>query len=77
MFFMDAEGKELLNYFEIFKVGMVILGLFVCHWFMRNSSVKEMASKQNPYVLGVFWAVMVFLICIAQGTGEQFIYFQF
>ncbi|WP_435577948.1 MBOAT family O-acyltransferase [Gilvibacter sp.] len=77
MFFMDAEGKELLNYFEIFKVGMVILGLFVCHWIMRNSSVKEMASKQNPLVLGVFWAVMVFLICIAQGTGEQFIYFQF
>jgi len=27
--------------------------------------------------LGILWAVMLFLIAIAQGSGEQFIYFQF
>ena len=39
--------------------------------------VKEVASKMSPALLGVGWAVMIFLILIAQGTGEQFIYFQF
>jgi alginate O-acetyltransferase complex protein AlgI len=39
--------------------------------------MKEVAQKTSPWVLGVFWAILFFLIIIAQGSGEQFIYFQF
>ena len=44
---------------------------------MINTSVKEVSEKTSPILLGVLWAVMLFLITIAQGSGEQFIYFQF
>lgn len=77
MFFLNPDGVELLNYFELFKVGVVILGLFISHWMMRDSSMRQTALKTKPYALGLYWAVIIFLIFIAQGTGEQFIYFQF
>ncbi len=77
MFFMNDEGAKVLQSFEILKVAVVITILFLCHWFMRNTSMKEVHSKTNPILFGVVWAVMAFLIVIAQGSGEQFIYFQF
>ena len=77
MFIMNQDGIELLNYAEITKVGLVILGLFISHWVMRDTSMRQTALKTKPYALGLYWAVIIFLICIAQGTGEQFIYFQF
>ncbi|MCK7591556.1 MBOAT family protein [Subsaxibacter sp. CAU 1640] len=77
MFFMNVEGSKVLDSFEIIKVLAVISILFVCHWFMRNTSLKEVSFKIPSWVLGVFWAIMFFLIVISQGSGEQFIYFQF
>jgi alginate O-acetyltransferase complex protein AlgI len=77
MFFLNPDGAKVLSNFDIIKVLTLIAALFVTHWFMRNTSVKEVASKTSPLLLGVGWAIMIFLIAIAQGTGEQFIYFQF
>ena len=77
MFFLNPDGAKVLSNFDIIKVLTVVAALFVTHWFMRNTSVKEVASKTSPLLLGVGWAIMIFLIAIAQGTGEQFIYFQF
>jgi len=77
MFLMNPEGEKVLGSFDIIKVGVIIGLLFIIHWFMRNSSVKEVLSKLSPVTVGVIWAVMFFLIALAQGSGEQFIYFQF
>lgn len=77
MFFLNPEGSKILSNFDIIKVLTLIAALFLTHWFMRNTSVKEVAAKTSPVVLGLGWAIMIFLIAIAQGTGEQFIYFQF
>ncbi len=77
MFFLNPEGAEILPNFQIAQVLTLIGLLFVTHWLMRNTSVKEVASKTSPGLLGIVWAAMIFLILIAQGTGEQFIYFQF
>ena len=77
MFFMNGEGEKILDTFDILKVFTVITALFLCHWFMRNTSVKEVSTKMSPVLLGILWAVMLVLITIAQGSGEQFIYFQF
>lgn len=77
MFFMNSEGKKVLQSFDIIKVLIVITLLFICHWFMRNTNMKAVSEKTNPVILGVIWAILAFLIIIAQGSGEQFIYFQF
>lgn len=77
MFYLNPEGEKVLGSFDIIKVGVIIGLLFLCHWFMRNSSLKEVSEKIPPYVLGIVWAIIFFLIVIAQGSGEQFIYFQF
>jgi alginate O-acetyltransferase complex protein AlgI len=77
MLFMNGDGEKILGTFEIIKVLVVVTLLFICHWMMRNTSMKEVSEKTSPWLLGVVWAVMFFLIVIAQGSGEQFIYFQF
>ncbi|MCF6295566.1 MAG: MBOAT family protein [Flavobacteriaceae bacterium] len=77
MFYMQTDGEKILGSFEILKVSVVIAILFLCHWVMRNTSVKEVSLKTSPWVLGIVWTIMFMLIVIAQGSGEQFIYFQF
>jgi alginate O-acetyltransferase complex protein AlgI len=77
MFYMQTEGEKILETFTVLKVSVVIVLLFLCHWVMRNTSLKDLSLKTPAWVLGVVWAVMLFLIVIAQGSGEQFIYFQF
>jgi alginate O-acetyltransferase complex protein AlgI len=77
MLFMNPEGEKLLQSFDIIKVFTLISLMFLSHWFMRNTSLKEVSLKTSPWVLGVVWAIMFLLIAIAQGSGEQFIYFQF
>ncbi|WP_411768148.1 MBOAT family O-acyltransferase [Winogradskyella sp. A3E31] len=77
MFYVETDGEKVLGYFTILQVSVLITILFICHWLMRNTSMKEVSLKTNPYVLGIVWAIMTFLIIISQGSGEQFIYFQF
>ncbi len=77
MFYLNPDGAKVLANFDILKVGIIIGLLFICHWFMRNTSVEAVSKKVSPITLGVIWASMFFLIAIAQGSGEQFIYFQF
>jgi len=77
MFYMQTGGEKILQTFDILKVSTVIAILFLCHWIMRNTSMKEVSLKTPSWVLGIVWAIMAFLIIIAQGSGEQFIYFQF
>jgi alginate O-acetyltransferase complex protein AlgI len=74
---LNTEGDKILETFDIVKVMIVISILFLAHWLMRNTSLKEVSQKTSPLAFGVFWAILVFLIVIAQGSGEQFIYFQF
>ena len=77
MFLMNPVGEKVLGLFDLIKVGIVISLLFLCHWAMRNTSVKEVSKKISPLSLALVWVVMILLISIAQGSGEQFIYFQF
>lgn len=77
MFFLNPEGEKILGSFDLVKVGTVIGLLFISHWFMRNTSMKEVSEKISTTAFGVIWAILIFFIVIAQGSGEQFIYFQF
>jgi alginate O-acetyltransferase complex protein AlgI len=77
MLFLNTDGIKILTSFDIIKVLFLIGILFLTHWFMRNTSVKEVSKKMSPISLGLAWSIMVLLLVIAQGSGEQFIYFQF
>ena len=77
MLFMNPEGSKILHGFDIIRVLTLIGILFICHWCMRNTSMKEVSKKMHPIILGAIWGILLFLISIAQGSGEQFIYFQF
>lgn len=77
MLYINTEGEKILEQFDILKVLILVTLLFLCHWVMRNTSMKAVSEKISPWVLGVVWAIMFFLIVISQGSGEQFIYFQF
>lgn len=77
MLFINGDGGKILYSFDIIKVFILISILFICHWVMRNTSMKEVSLKTPSWVLGIVWAAMFFLIAISQGSGEQFIYFQF
>ena len=77
MFFLNPEGEKVLQYLDVIKVFSVISVLFLVHWFMRDTSVKQVAAKIPWWIMGVIWAAMLILLAIAQGSSEQFIYFQF
>jgi alginate O-acetyltransferase complex protein AlgI len=77
MFYLQTDGAQILGVFDILKVCSIIGILFLCHWAMRNTSMKTVASKIPAWLLGIVWAILFFLIIISQGNGEQFIYFQF
>ncbi len=77
MFFLNDDGAKVVHTFDIIKVFVVVTVLFLCHWFMRNTSMSEVSKKVNPVAFGIFWAALIFLIIVSQGSGEQFIYFQF
>ena len=77
MLFINDGGEKIVPSFDIIKVFVLISLLFICHWIMRNTSMKDVSLKTPAWLLGVVWGIMLFLIAISQGSGEQFIYFQF
>lgn len=77
MLFMNEEGEKIVGTFDVFKVFILIGLLFISHWLMRKTSLREVSLSMSPVTMGIVWAIMLFLIVISQGSGEQFIYFQF
>lgn len=77
MFFLNPDGEKILQYEDIIKVLTVMALVFLVHWFMRDTSVRQVAEKTPKWVLAVGWAFMFVILAIAQGSSEQFIYFQF
>lgn len=74
--FSFSDGAMVISYLDIYATAIVITLLFAAHWYMRNHTLADRAP-QNQTLLGISWAVMLVLTIIAQGSGEQFVYFQF
>lgn len=77
MFGQADKGTLLLPTMDLIKVAVVIVPTLLFHWFMRNTSVLQVAQKTNWLVLGIVWSVLLMAIVISQKTGDSFIYFQF
>ena len=77
MLIPGTAGELVLQKLDIQIVFIVTAGLFLTHFLMRNTSVKDVAARMPWWLVSIGWAVMLFLVVTAQSQGEQFIYFQF
>ncbi len=77
MLYIKPGAKLVLESFDLIKVFSITGILFLMHYYMRQRTVKMVADKLPTVIFSILWAIMVLLILIAQGSGEQFIYFQF
>jgi D-alanyl-lipoteichoic acid acyltransferase DltB (MBOAT superfamily) len=77
MFGFVNDGTALLPTLDIIKVSSITVLLVLTHWFMRNTSVLNVAQKTKWWVVGLFWAFLVILLVLSQKTSDSFIYFQF
>ena len=62
---------------EILQVTIVIIGLLIAHWRLRETSIEAAVARQPRWVIHPCWAVMAGSIILTQGNGNSFIYFQF
>lgn len=77
MFGQAEKGALLLPTVDIIKVSVVIVLTILFHWFLRNTSVLQVAQKTKWWVLGLVWGFLVIAVIISQKSGDSFIYFQF
>lgn len=77
MLFLHPDGVLVLEYFDLLKVFVLMGIVFLTHFYMRHHTIKMISQSIPNWMFSIVWALMIFLIVIAQGSGEQFIYFQF
>jgi D-alanyl-lipoteichoic acid acyltransferase DltB (MBOAT superfamily) len=77
MFTRVNKGAPLLPTVDMIKVTVVIVLMVATHWFMRNTTVLEVARKTKWWIVGIVWSVMLLLLILSQASSSSFIYFQF
>jgi alginate O-acetyltransferase complex protein AlgI len=77
MFGLAAGAEPVLPTIYMIKVVVIVTGILVVQWLMRNRTVEELVSRTPWWVTGAVAAGMLFSVIVAQGSGEAFIYFQF
>jgi len=76
MFSFHSNGNMVIQYLDIYITFIIISITFGSHGFMRNRTLESLSTIRQP-IIGIVWGLMLVLLIIAQGNGEQFIYFQF
>ncbi|HEY6064299.1 MAG TPA: MBOAT family O-acyltransferase [Chitinophagaceae bacterium] len=77
MFSAVSHGAVLLSTLSMIKITVIILGLIVFHWLMRDTRVLVVAEKMPWWLLGLIWSVILLLLILSQESSSSFIYFQF
>ena len=77
MFSNVKDGTALLPTLSIIKVSVIMSGILVFHWLMRNTRVLQVANKMSWWLLGLVWTVILLLLIFSQESSSSFIYFQF
>jgi len=72
----QGQGTLLSTNLALLTGGTPIV-LFLCHWFMRNSSLERLAARCPWFVKTAAIAVMLALIVLSRNPDRAFIYFQF
>ena len=77
MFGLAPDAAPVLPTIYMIKVAVIITGILVVQWLMRNRTLEDVVSRAPWWLTGAIAAAMLFSVIIAQGAGEAFIYFQF
>ena len=77
MFGAHAEAKPILSTMLIAATLSIVAGIVAAHWWMRRRTLESVLLRVPAVALSMGMGLMAFLIVIAQGNGNAFIYFQF
>ena len=72
-----TEGIAVMPTIDMIKVTVITILMFMSHWFMKNTSVWQVAQKTKWYIIAIAWSLMLILIILSQKSSDSFIYFQF
>lgn len=72
-----AAQIEIYYPYEAVFAGIVIIGIFLFHWLMRDSSLEELAGKMHWSIFSFIIALMLIVIILNPGGSRAFVYFQF
>ena len=74
---LNVHAEPILPTVHLTMVTLIVSGIVLAHWRMRQQTLEAAIAQVPAVVLSGVLALMAFLIVIAQGTGNAFIYFQF
>lgn len=74
---MNTTATPILPTVHLVMVALIVGGIVATHWLMRERTLESAIARVPAPLLSLAWALMLFAIVIAQGTGNAFIYFQF
>lgn len=77
MFGLTKRGSVILPTMDVIIITVVVTLMIIIHWFMRNTTVLQVAQKTKWWIVAAVWAIMICGIIISQKSGDSFIYFQF
>lgn len=77
MFGQADKGVALLPTIDMIKVTAVVTLMVIFHWFMRDTSVMQVAQKMKWWMVSIVWSFMLIALIISQKSADSFIYFQF
>lgn len=77
MFGQTENGVAILPTIDMIKVSTVVVFMVIVHWFMRNTSVMQVAQKIKWWGLSIVWSLMIIALIVSQKSSDSFIYFQF
>ena len=77
MFGFAQNGEPILTNLAIIKVVIIVTGMVIAHWLMRNTKVVDLIPKLSWWLVGLVWAVILLLLIWSQESSSSFIYFQF
>ena len=74
---LNAGAPPLLAATEIAAVTVIVGGILLAHWHLRDSTLEAAVVRVPAQAVAAVWALMAFTVLIEQGEGNAFIYFQF
>jgi alginate O-acetyltransferase complex protein AlgI len=77
MFGQTDSGTAVLPSLNMIKVGTVVIFMVATQWFLRNTTVLEVAEKTKWWIVAIAWTLMLLALILSQESSSSFIYFQF
>jgi len=77
MFGQTDKGLAILPTIDMIKVATVVTLMVIFHWFMRNTSVLQVAAQMKWWMVSIVWSFLIIALIVSQKSSDSFIYFQF